>query len=292
MSLSNLPAPTPTPDVAHGTEHAANAVTGNAWVGRFVRFGSIVRGIIYLLIGVLALRLAMRGIHDEAMTPSGAISLIGQQPFGHVLLVGVCVGLAGYSLWGLIRAILDPLHEGRSLTGIVDRLGSAGSALGYAGLLVVTFQFIAGPLPHIPAPHDWTAGLVAKPFGLWLIGIVGLAAIAGSVLGEIVPGWRGRFASDLDLDRRSPSERRWAMRLGRVGIVTRGIVFTIIGIFMVGTAFHANPHHVTGTNGALLGLLRQPFGRTLLASAGLGLIAFGGFSVMCARWMRVRVAPR
>jgi hypothetical protein len=71
--------------------------------------------------------------------------------------------------------------------------------------------------------------------------------------------------------------------------VTRGIVFTIIGVFLVATAFHANPHHATGMDGALLGLLRQPFGRTLLGAAGLGLIAFGVFSVMCARWVRIRI---
>jgi hypothetical protein len=286
MSLSDVN--TRAPDVAHHAEDAATAVAGNAWVGRFVRFGCVVRGTLYLLIGMLALRLSL-GTSGEAMTLSGAISLIGHQPFGHVLLIGVSVGLAGYSLWGLIRAVLDPLHEGHSFAAIMSRLGSAGSALAFAGLLLVTLQLIMGPLPHIPASRDWTTELLAKSLGVWLVGIIGLCAIAGSVLGEIVPGWRGRFARDLDLGRRSPAERRWAMWLGRVGMVTRGIVFTIIGVFMVATAFHANPHHVAGTNGALLGLLRQPFGRTLLATAGLGLMAFGAFSLMGARWMRMTV---
>jgi len=64
---------------------------------------------------------------------------------------------------------------------------------------------------------------------------------------------------------------------------------TIIGMFLVATAFHDNPHHATGTDGALLGLLHQPYGRTLLGAAGLGLITFGVFSAMCARWMRTGV---
>ena len=76
--------------------------------------------------------------------------------------------------------------------------------------------------------------------------------------------------------------------MGRVGIVTRAIVFVIIGIYLVGTAIQANPNHVAGMDGALLGLLRQPFGRPLLAVAGLGLIVFGVFSAMCARWLRIR----
>jgi hypothetical protein len=80
------------------------------------------------------------------------------------------------------------------------------------------------------------------------------------------------------------------MTLGRIGIVVRAVVFAIIGIFLVATALHINPHHATGTDGALLGLLRQSFGRTLLAAAGLGLIAFGVFSAMCSRWMRMRAS--
>jgi hypothetical protein len=93
---------------------------------------------------------------------------------------------------------------------------------------------------------------------------------------------------DLDLARRSRSEHRWAMRMGRIGIITRGVVFAIIGIYLVAAAFHANPHHQTGTDGALLGLARQPFGLALLAGAGIGLIIFGVFSIMCARWARMR----
>ena len=78
------------------------------------------------------------------------------------------------------------------------------------------------------------------------------------------------------------------MRMGRIGIITRGVVFAIIGIYLVAAAFHANPHHQTGTDGALLGLARQPFGLALLAGAGIGLIIFGVFSIMCARWARMR----
>ena len=100
---------------------------------------------------------------------------------------------------------------------------------------------------------------------------------------------RDSFADDLDLGRVSPAERRWALRLGRFGIAARGAVFTIIGILMVGAALHASSHS-GGMDDALLALARQPFGRALLAVAGLGLVAFGVFSAMCARWMRMHVA--
>jgi len=292
MSLHIFPTPaTAIPDTAHDARGAALDAAGNHWIERFMRFGYVVRGVIYLVIGLIALRLAF-GIHGAAMSQTGAIVTIGHQPFGLILLVSVCVGLAGYSLWSAICALLDPFHEGHAPGGLATRAGFASSAIGYAGLLVITVRFIMGSHPHATTSYAWIAKLLAKPYGAWLIGIAGVATIAGALLGEIVSGIRGKFREDLDLERRSQSEHRWAMRMGRIGIVTRGVVFAIIGIYLVAAAFHANPHHQTGTDGALLGLARQPFGLALLAGAGIGLIIFGVFSIMCARWMRMHIGSR
>jgi hypothetical protein len=193
-------------------------------------------------------------------------------------------------LWGVIRAVFDPLRKGHTPRGLAKRFGFATSALAYASLLVATLRYLAGALTHIAKPYDWTAGLLAEPFGAWLLGIIGLCWIAGAGIGEIARGWRGSFEEDLDLARMGPAERWWATRLGRFGTVARGAVFTIIGLLLVAAAFHANPHHAGGMDGALLTLARQPFGRMLLAAAGMGLVAFGLFSALCARWMRMRVA--
>jgi hypothetical protein len=286
MSHSNPAAPEVTATaIVNEAGSTARDAADSTWVGRFMRFGHVVRGVIYVVLGTLALRLAF-GTYDAEMTQTGAIELIGQQRFGVVLLVVVAIGLASYALWGVIRAVFDPLHKGHSPKGIAKRVGFAASGLAYAGLLVVTLGFIVGPLPKIARSDDWAAGLLAKPFGAWLVGFIGVCWIAIAGI-EIARGWRKKFMRDLDFDRRRPAERRWAGRLGRVGIVTRGIVFMIVGISLVATAFHANPQHASGMDGALLGLLRQPFGRTLLGAAGLGLITFGVFSAMCASWMRI-----
>jgi hypothetical protein len=273
---------------AHRSGRATNIARGTSWIERFARFGLIVRGVIYFVPGVLALQLAL-GTHGTAMTQTGAIEMIGHQPFGRVLLVAVAVGLAGYALWGVIRVFFDPLRKGHSPRGLAKRFGYATSALAYASLLVATLQYLAGALHTMAKPNDWTAGLLAKPFGAWLLGIVGLCWIAGAGIMEIARGWRGSFKEDLDLGRMGPSERQWAMRLGRFGIVARGAVFTVVGMLLVGAALHANASHADGMDGALLALARQPFGRMLLAAAGLGLVAFGVFSAMCARWMRMHI---
>ena len=121
MSLPIVP-PTPAtvPAVAHEAKSAALDAAGNRWVQRFMRFGYIVRGVIYLVIGLIALRLAF-GIRGDAMSQTGAIVTIGHQPFGIILLFSVGVGLAGYSLWSGICAVLDPLHEGHSIGGLLNR---------------------------------------------------------------------------------------------------------------------------------------------------------------------------
>ena len=146
---------------------------GNQWIERLARFGLIVRGVIASC-RVLALQLAL-GTHGAAMTQTGAIEMIGHQPFGRVLLVAVAVGLAGYSLWGVIRVVFDPLHKGHSPLGLAKRFGFATSALAYASLLLITIRYLMGALTHIAKLYDWTAGLLAKPFGAWLLGAVGPA---------------------------------------------------------------------------------------------------------------------
>lgn len=259
---------------------------GKAWVEYLLRFGYIVRGVIYSVLGVIALRLAL-GTRSEDMSQTGAIETIGHQPFGGVLLGGVAVGLAGYASWGVIRAISDPLREGDSPVGIAKRLGFVASAAGYAALLFFTLRFMVGSLRQVDS-ENWTATLLAKPYGAWLVGTIGVCWM-GMAGVEIVRGYRGRFVNDLAVERTSAAERRVAKVMGRVGILTLGIVFAIIGTFLIATALHANPHPVTGMDGALLALSRQPFGRTLLSGAGFGFIVFGVFSTMCARWMRIRI---
>jgi hypothetical protein len=275
----------------HRTGHAVGVATSNPWLERLERFGFIVRGIIYFVPGMLALQLAL-GSRGAVVSQTGAIEMIGHQPFGRALLVVVAVGLASYALWGVIRAVFDPLGKGHSPHGLAKRFGYATSALAYMAFFVATFRYLTGTLGHIARPYDWTAGLLAHPFGALILGIVGLCWIGGSGIAEIARGWRGSFQHDLDLGRMSPGERRWGIPLGRFGIVARGVVFTVIGILMVNAAFHAGSQHADGMEGALLTLAHQPFGKLLLAAAGLGLVAFGLFSALCARWARMHGAGR
>jgi len=246
----------------------------------------VARGIIYLLPGYFALRLAL-GAHGAAITQRGAIEYIADHPFGRLSLVALTVGLAGYSLWGLIRAIFDPAGEGHDAGDIARRVGFATSALAYGALCLATIGFLASGSSHVAEPRDWTATLLAKPFGPWLVAIVGVIWIVGGGLTQIRMGWSRRFLRDLDLSRFRATERTWAIRLGRFGLIARGIVFTLIGVLLITAAKDHNALEAKGMDGALMALAKQPLGGVLLGAVALGLVAFGLFSMLCARWMKV-----
>jgi hypothetical protein len=274
-----------------GVRRHFRTVVEHPWVERWSRFGFLVRGLIYVLPGVLALLLALGG-RGAAISPLQAIELVGREPLGRVALAVLAVGLAGYSLWGAIRAVFDPLERGRSPHGIAKRLGYLSSALGYGSLFATTTRLLAGIEPRMSTARDGVARLLEAPLGPWLVGAIGLGWIGGAGVGEIAKAARGDFEKDLQLERMSRTERRVVLWLGRVGIAARGAVLAFIGVSLVVAAWHADAARERDFAEVLFALPRLPFGRWLLGAAALGLIAFGLFSLSCARWMRMRARGR
>lgn len=274
----------------HAAEIASKAKQGasNPWVEKLARFGYVVRGVLYIIIGLLALQVAL-GRGGETTTKNGAIATIGEQPFGKLLLVLVLVGLVGYSLWGLIRAFLDPLGRGTEPKGLAQRAGYLVSALTYGSLVLPTFRFIVGQPGNNQGgsgSQEFSAALLAQPFGPFLVGLLGLIGIIGG-FGQIWGGVTSSFEKDLNEGLMSDKERQVALWAGRIGMVARGIIFALIGFFILQSALHVDPKQAKGVDGALQELARQPFGPLLLGGVALGLVFFGVFSVMCARWMKI-----
>lgn len=258
-----------------------------AGLERLLRFGLMTRGIIYFLPGVFALQWAL-GRDRRPMTEASVIDTIGQQRLGHTLLIVVAIGLAAYAAWGLVRAVSDPVGHGRSPRGIALRVGYVTSSIGYVGLLVVTIRLLSGGPALTAQPQEWSVGVLARPFGGVLVAAIGLSGLFGSGIAQIVTGVRHSFVQDLELERMGRRERRWAIGLGSVALVSRGIVYSIVGIMVIAAGLHGPSQYGTGLEGALSELAQQPFGRGLVALAGLGLMTFGAYSILTARWMRMR----
>ncbi len=269
-------------------KNRTGAAINNVWVERLVELGYGMRGILYLVIGVTAAQVAL-GARGAPKDATGAIQEMGSQPFGQFLLILMAIGLTGYALWGFIRAIWDPLNKGHDPKGMIARLGYLWSGLSYGVLVLPTVQFLqgrGGSSGQTAQTQDLTARLLHAPFGVWIIGLIGLLAIAAGV-GQFYYAYKEQFRQDLRLNKLPTNQRRWVERLGQWGYAARGVVFALIGIFLIQAARTYDPSKAQGLDGALLQLGHQPYGTVLLAAVALGLICFGVFSIVSARLAKV-----
>lgn len=267
--------------------NTAKRAASNPWLERLERFGFVIRGLIYVIIGVLALQLAI-GAGGATATPTSAIALIGRQPLGKILLVIVVAGLAGYSLWGFVRAIFDPLGRGTDAKGLMARAGFLFSGVSYAILLIPAVMTLlnkpststSGGTAGVPA------ALLSGPFGKWIVVAFGLFWIAAGI-GQVVTGYAAKFTRDLNTGVMSAQEIETMTLLGRIGYAARGAVFGLVGVIILQTAFAVGPKHAQGFDGALAALAHAPYGGILLGAVAIGLIMFGAYSALCAKWNKV-----
>src|ERR1700680_3386991 len=230
-------------------QRGANTIkqaAGNSQLELLERLGYVVRGLLYAVMGILVLRIAVGIGGGQATDLSGSMAFLIGNPFGKLVLIVVIVGLAAYSLWGFIRAIYDPLHRGSDASGYMARLGFVTSAVSYAALVILALQLLAG---SGGASGDSTqtaiASVLSPPGGGWLTIVIGLVAI-GVGLGQFLEAYRAVFARDLKGTEMSETERKRAIALGRFGMFARGVVFLVIGWFIVQAGVHHDPAQVQG----------------------------------------------
>lgn len=267
--------------------HKAERATASPLVEGIERFGYLVRGVLYFIIGALAVQLAI-GAGGRTTDYAGAIELIGAQPLGHLLLALVAAGLAGYSLWGFVRAILDPLGRGTSLKGLMERAGFLISGLSYGALVIPTAQFVTNRPGGQATGNtaDLTARLLAQPYGRSLVVAFALFWI-GAAIGQLYSAYSAHFVRDFKTSTMSRKEYGWARRIGRFGFAARGVVFGLTGWFVFESALTMDPRKALGFDGVLLKIAQAPYGGFLLAVVAFGLVAFGVYSALCARWNKV-----
>ncbi len=256
------------------------------------RLGYGVRGLVYAMVGVLALEVAIEQRGRPADT-QGAIAALGDTPLGGVLLYVVLIGLIGYALWGVIRAVFDPWRKGNDAKGIVQRVGFLVSAVSYALLAAATYRLMTGAEGaasngnQTAQTRATTATILSKPWGPWAIGIAGVIVFSYG-LSEIVMGFGSHFDRKFDPYALKPNQRIWMDRIGRFGTAARGLVFAMAGVFLFLAAYHHDPQQAKGIDALLTDLLHQPYGPWLLGVVALGLLAFGVYSVISGIWLRVK----
>ncbi|WP_405790550.1 DUF1206 domain-containing protein [Streptomyces sp. NBC_01367] len=252
------------------------------------RVGLCARGVIYVLVGLLAVQMGFGGDSGKEADRSGAVSTIGEQPFGRVLLWALVVGLAAMALWRLSEAAF-----GQAVTGgdkWTRRLGSLGLAVFYTVICVGVVQTAlvggsAGSRPGDETSKDYTARVLNWPGGRVLVGVVGAVLVIGGVV-IVVRSLMRKFEENLRTEEMSPTTRRIVAGLGIVGGVATGVVSAVAGLFVLLAAVQFDPGRAKGMDETLRSFAATPVGPVLLIAAAVGLLLFGLYSFCEARWRK------
>lgn len=263
-------------------------MTYNDRMTLLARIGFAARGLVYIMIGWLALDVAANG--GETTDNQGALGTLANAPLGHVMLAVCALGFIGYAAWRVTEAITDPENRSRDLKGRFERAGYAVSGITHIGLAVVAARLALRQTPaQDGSPGDasaqsWSAWLLAQPGGTYLLVMAGVALFAVAAA-QGVKAYKARF-DELDGDVPAPDHVRW---IGRLGYAARALIFAIIGWFIISAALNQDATRAGGLGEALKHLRAQPEGAAILSVVAVGLALFGLFSLIEARYRHIRV---
>lgn len=249
------------------------------------RGGMVCYGLVHLVVGYLAVRVAF-GDSGEQADQSGAIQEVGATSFGAVVLWVLTIGLVAYGLWQFMMAAIGfrwvqkKGKRTRRRIGAVVR-GVIGISLGlYAGRLVTGNG--GGGQSGDQRQQEFTAKLLSMPAGPALVAVAA-AIVLGVAIAEVRKGIRKSFLDDLDLQDLPSGTQQWVRRLGVAGYLAKGAVLGIVGVLLAFAAFQSDAREAGGLDRALKTLAAQPFGAIALVVVAIGLAAFGVYCFAAAR---------
>jgi hypothetical protein len=256
------------------------------WVERLGRAGLVAKGVLYAVVGILAIKVALGG-REESPDRQGALNAIAQQPFGKGLLALLALGLAGYGLWRLAQGLLDRDNEGEGPKGLAKRAGAIARAGWYFVLAGLTVERIVDANSGGNSnEQETTAGVFDLPFGRYIVYAAGLAFLAAAGFN----GYRAitcKFNKKLKTHEMGDAEEAAATGVGILGHLARMVVFALIGLFLLRAAWEFDPKEARGLDGALLELSQQTYGGLLLGAVAVGLLAYALYCFVQARYRRI-----
>jgi Domain of Unknown Function (DUF1206) len=247
------------------------------------RVGLAARAFVYLVIGWLAIQIALGHGNHEA-DQRGAFADIKQHTLGTVLLWALAIGFAAYAVWRMTEAVFGTAAEGKKAG---SRAKSAARGVVYALLSASTFSFIAGTSTQSQAQQQatFTARAMKHTGGQFLVAAVG-AVVVVIGLAMIFEGVSRKFERQLEMRELTGRTRPVVVGMGVIGTVARGIVFTLAGALVIDAAVSYDAQKSTGLDGALRTLADRAYGPWLLGVVALGLIVFGLFGLAEVRWAK------
>ena len=257
------------------------------WVERLGRLGLVAKGVLYGVVGILAIKVALGG-REESPDKNGALTAIAEQPFGRGLLIALAVGLTAYALWRLAQGFLDRDNEGEDPKGLAKRGAAVAKAAWYLLLAGLTVDRLlsSGGGGAGSNEQQTTAGVFDLPLGRYLVYGAGVAFLGAAAFN----GYRAvtcKFNKKLETGQMGEAEEKAATGVGILGHLARMAVFGLIGAFLLEAAWTFDPKEARGLDGALLELAQEPYGGLLLGTVAVGLLCYALYCFVQARYRRV-----
>ena len=270
----------------------ADRAARSTWARWLARLGLVAKGATFGLVALLAIKVAIEGSGKVEDRP-GALEQIAQTGYGRFLLAALAVGLGGYAIWRFIEAAVGRTLETGEEQGALKRLGLVARGLFYAWLSVMSAALafsadsVSGGSGGGSAKEDRATRIALEhPLGRYVVIAVGLAVL-GAALFNLVRALTRKFRKDLKEQQMGSQERKWYSALGVVGHLARAVIFALIGIFLVKAAWQYDPKEAIGFDGALSKLGHAQYGQVLLGAVAAGLMAYGLFCLVQARYREV-----
>lgn len=262
--------------------NAAGAATSRS-AEILYRIGYACHGVVHLIIGYLALALAL-GEGGRVTGPKGALATIGQQPFGKFMLLVLGLGMLGYVAWRFAQAFGNLDHEEKSWKSVAKRIGQAASGVIYLSFAYFAIRaFFTGAIGS-DGGSSISAQILNYPGGSTILMAIGLV-VAVTGIQQIYKGFTEKFLKETQQDAMTPEEEKVLRYSGKIGLPARGVTLVIVGYLLIRTGVEHRPRE-TGTKGALQLLMEQPYGGTVLAVVAAGFIAYAVYCFLAARHQR------
>jgi hypothetical protein len=250
-------------------------MNANARLTALTRIGFATRGLLYLVISLLILRTG------KAEDPSGAIEYLGRGG-GQLLLVIIAAGLTGYGIWRLTDAALDIERHGTDRKGMMERVGAGVSGVIHLFLAWQAIQLMRGAASSGDGTQEGTRTALQLPGG-WALVLVGAFLLAALGAVQLVKAAQGSFLRYLEP---AVATRPWVQWSGRAGYAARGTVFLVSGYLLARAGIDEQAGEAGGM-ARVLSWLTSPFDLVI----GVGLLAFGIFSLIEARYRQLHDVP-
>ncbi len=261
----------------------------SAFIKIAAKIGLFAKGIVYCLIGLFAFMSAFHidGHSAKDSDKTGIIQNLLAQPFGRIVLLLISVGLLCYSIWRFLQSTLDTSHKGKDARGMGKRFSYF-----FSGAAYLSISFLAAKAFFKNKSDDGgnsysslSQKLIDSPGGEWLLTIVALVLV-GIGLYQVWYGLKEKHRKHIDLQSLDERVSGYLLRAGKVGYISRGIVWLIIAFLFFRAASHHNPSEAGDTGTAFNFIQHGPYGAYLLALLAIGLVCYGATNFMRAFFER------